>query len=421
MLIKNGEVLLQAYADTAYPYEVHQVNDRMLFITGLGHSNCTVIEGDTSLILIDTLDSDARAQRLKELLAKHTDKVVKTIIFTHGHPDHRGGSGAFADTAEEVIMSEMKGSALRYYEQINDVLGKRTKYQFGTSLSKEECISQGLGIREGYIVEDGKYNFLAPTTLLKDDIEERVIDGVPFTFVSAPGETNDQIFVWLPEDKVLCCGDNYYGCFPNLYALRGSQYRDIASWVDSLSAMLEYPSEILLPGHTKPIFGHKQIHEVLSNYRDAIAFILKETLYYMNQGCSMSETVEKVKLPAQYAQLSYLQEHYGCVEWAVKGIYNGYVGWFDGNPAHLHPLPDHIFNEKLVNLIGEDKLLEEIKTSFEKEEYTYVLQLCEMMKDKEALELVRNYKQEALLALAKQETSACGRNYYLSCAKEYGK
>ena len=89
-----------------------------------------------------------------------------------------------------------------------------------------------------------------------------------------PGETDDQILVWLPEKKVLCCGDNYYGCFPNLYAIRGSQYRDIAMWLDSLETLRSYPAEYLLPGHTAPIYGNEKIREVLGNFKDAIEYIL---------------------------------------------------------------------------------------------------------------------------------------------------
>ena len=157
--------------------------------------------------------------------------------------------------------------------------------------------------------------------------------------VSAPGETDDQLFVWLPEEKVLCCGDNYYGCWPNLYAIRGSQYRDIAAWVDSLSLILSYRPKILFPGHTLPIYGEEEIQTTLGNFRDAIQSILLQTLDCMNQGMDMLEAVEQVKLPEKYRDLPYLQEFYGTVSWTVKGIYAGYVGWFDGNPVHLDPSP----------------------------------------------------------------------------------
>ena len=151
--------------------------------------------------------------------------------------------------------------------------------------------------------------------------------------ISAVGETDDQIFVWLPEDQVLCCGDNYYGCWPNLYAIRGSQYRDIATWVDSLKEIMSYPSKAVLPGHTMPLIGEDRIKEVLGNFTSAIEFVLLETLDCMNAGMSESQTVEAVKLPEKYLNLPYLGEFYGTVEWSVRAVYNGYFGWFDGDAS----------------------------------------------------------------------------------------
>lgn len=95
--------------------------------------------------------------------------------------------------------------------------------------------------------------------------------------MSAIGEMDDELFVWLPDDKVLCCGDNYYGCWPNLYAIRGSQYRDVATWVDSLENMISYHAEALLPGHTIPIIGADEVKVTLSNYKEAIQYILFQT------------------------------------------------------------------------------------------------------------------------------------------------
>lgn len=416
MLVENGEELLQKFAETAYPYEIHRINERILHVVGLGHSNVTVIEGHHSLILIDTLDTDERAEILKERLKEYTDKEVETIIFTHGHPDHRGGSGAFESTVKEVIAFTAKKPMLKYYERLNDVLNQRGEYQHGYLLNDHEAICQGIGKREGFTQNEGKYHFLNPTTLYNDECVERVIDGVKIKLVSAPGETDDQIFVWLDTEKVLCCGDNYYGCFPNLYAIRGTQYRDVATWIDSLELILSYHPQYVLTGHTKALIGETQINEVLGNYKETLEYILLNTLDYMNQGMSESEVVEKLQLPSHLSQLSYLGEFYGTLEWSVRSIYNGYLGWFDGNPTHLHPLPEHIFNSKLVSLIGQDKLVLEVQNAMNTKQYQLALQYCDMLihSGYPAQEL----KKKALLAIARWETSANGRHYYLSCAKE---
>ena len=91
MLVENGQELLQQYAERSFrDHEVLKVTDRVYYFMGFGHSNATLVIGDNSCILIDTLDTDARCTRLVETIQTITDKPIKTLIYTHGHPDHTG-------------------------------------------------------------------------------------------------------------------------------------------------------------------------------------------------------------------------------------------------------------------------------------------------------------------------------------------
>ncbi|MBP1919870.1 alkyl/aryl-sulfatase [Youngiibacter multivorans] len=407
-----GEQRLISFTEENYRKTITKVNDRIYHFLGFSHSNAVAIFGDTSVILVDTLDSDECAEDLKAELLKITDKPVKTIIYTHGHPDHRGGAGAFRDTAEEIIAFLPQKPILKYYERLNDVLAKRGTYQHGYGLTDEEAICQGIGIREGKEIGKGKYDFINPTTTYNEKTIERVIDGVKIRLVSAVGESDDQVYIWLEDDRVICTGDNYYGCWPNLYAIRGTQYRDIAAWIDSLNEILSYEASALLPGHTKPLIGYDQIQNHVGTFRDAIEYVLFQTLDCMNRGMTMSEAVENVKLPSTYTEKDYLGEYYGTVEWAVKSVYTGYLGWFDGNPVKLMPVSDREFNKALLDLIGVEKLLEKIKGCMEKEEYQLALQLLELTEN-------NDLKKEALLMRAKQMTSANARHYLIASAKEF--
>lgn len=419
MLAKNAEQRLQKYAQESYPKKVYQINERIRCYVGYGHSNCIVIEGDSSLILIDSLDSDVRAEKLREELAAWTDKPVRTIIFTHGHPDHRGGSAAFADTANEVIAFAPKRPVLKHMDKISELLNARSARQFGHHLTDEELITQGLGIREGMTCGEGGYRFLKPTVLYTEDEVERIIDGVKLKLVSAVGETDDQIFIWLPDDEVLCCGDNYYACWPNLYAIRGSQYRDIAAWVDSLGLIMTYPAKVLLPGHTNPLFGYETIMEVLGNYKGAIEYVLLKTLDCMNRGFSESETVEAVKLPPEYRDKPYLGEYYGTVEWSVRSVYNGYIGWFDGNPSNLYRPSDQTCAKHLTELAGAENLLMGAKKALENGEYQLaVLDADLLLLAKELQAEAKAVKIEGLRKLAGLTTCANARHYYMEWIKE---
>lgn len=407
-----NEEKLKSFTLKSYAKDIVKVNDHIYFFIGYGHSNAIAIIAHHSVILVDTLDSDVRSKILLEDLKKITDKPVKTIIFTHGHPDHRGGAVTFKDTVEEIIAFDSMKMPPKYFDRIAPFLNERGEKQFGIPLSDEEAISQGIGIREGRAVNEGTYQFLKPTTLYHEDKIERDIDGIHLELVRAPGECDDELFVYLPDDKVMCAGDNYVGCFPNLYAIRGTPYRDVTVWIETLERMLTYDTEYFLPGHGSLLQTQAKIKEVIGNYKDAIESILFQTLDCMRQGMTLDETVQAVHLEDKYQSLEYLEEYYGTVEWSVKSIYNGYVGWFDGNVNQLMPVSVNVYNKTLLELIGEDKLIEKVKNLMQKEEYQLSLQLLELVDD------YKDLKKECLLNRAKQMTSANARHYFICAAKE---
>lgn len=415
----TGEEKLRKFTEEQYKKQVTKVNHRIYHFLGWGHSNATAIIGETSVILVDTLDSDERAKRLRAELATITGKPVRTIIYTHSHPDHRGGAGAFRDTVEEIIAFKARTEPLDGYGRIAAALNQRGEFQFGYELTDEENISQGIGPREGKAVGDGVYDFMPPTTVYDVDTTTRTIDGVTMELTAAPGETDDQLFVWLEEDKVMISGDNYYGCWPNLYAIRGTQYRDIAQWIKTLEKILSYPAEALLPGHTAPLIGRDQILEVVGNFKNAIASVFDQTLDCLGRGLTLAETVESVRLPEELRDKEYLGEYYGTVEWSVKGIYNGYVGWFDGDAAHLMPCPRREFSAAVLELAGgPDKLLAKALSCLEKGESQLALELLELLGGEAQSGKIKEVKRRALLARAAQMTSANARHYYICSAKE---
>lgn len=419
MLIPNGA---QALADFSAQFDketVTQVTDGVWFVSGLGLSNSIFIEGTTGVILIDTLDTLERGNRLSEIIRECTNKEVKTIIYTHGHPDHTGGANAFQQGGPKIVAFAPVKQPLEKAELLQDTLNLRAVRQFGYFLSDKEAISQGIGPREGISYGEQRA-ILPPTTLYQQAQVTHVFDGVEVELIHLPGETEDHAMIWLPRQKVLCCGDNYYGCFPNLYAIRGGEYRSIAAWANSLDTLLSYPAEYLLPGHTAAVIGHEAIQTTLKNYRDALDYILTETLKGINAGKSPEQLAAALRLPEEYADLPYLGEYYGCVEWTVREIYAAYVGWFDGNPTNLHPLAPRVRTEKVLELMGGGpKVLAAAQGALQVGEYQWCMELCDLLlSENEGDRRALLTKAEALQKIAEYETSANGRHYYIACAKE---
>ena len=97
---------------------------------------------------------------------------------------------------------------------------------------------------------------------------------------------------------------------------------------------------------------------MLTDYRDAVQFIHDKTVEGINKGLTPDELVEYVQLPERLANKDYLQPFYGHPDWGVRTVFNGYLGWFDGNATNLFPLPPKAEAERMAKLAGgKDKLV----------------------------------------------------------------
>lgn len=413
----TGEKKLRENMGMPHSREVVKISDHVYFFNYFGTSNATLLVGESSCILVDAFETDYYAEEAKKEIVKITDKPVKTIIFTHQHADHTGGAGAFSDTVERIIAHT--SSALTYGKtnMLGNVIKERLFNQFGYKLSLEEALSSGLG---PMMPPKGQAKPLQITEWNAEERKKLEIDGLKIVLISAEGETDDQQFIWLPEEKIACCGDDYYASWPNLYAIRGTQYRDVSIWVDSLDKLLDLHAVCVLPGHGEALIGSEKVKETIKPYRDGINYVLEETLKGMNQGLSPDELVNAIKLPPELENLPQLQEYYGTIEWSIRGIYSGYFGWFDGNPTHLGSMDVKEKAEKMLRLMGGvENVLQEIEMSIAKEEMQWATELCDILLDAQVkVEQAREYKSQCLEWLGRMQTSANGRHYYLSVAKE---
>jgi len=400
--------------------ELIQLGERVYMGVGYDGSNAAMIVGDDGLVIIDGLRGVGAAEELLADFRKISDKPIKALIYTHGHGDHTGGASAFIkDPSQTRIIArahfkeELEGNS-----PVKNILIKRNIRQFGRDLPDKDIVNRGVAAGRTPTDRAGK-GYVPPNETFEESLS-LTIAGIDIELRAANGETNDELFVWLPKDKTLFTGDNYYKAFPNLYAIRGSQYRDVKSWGESIHRMSQLPVEHLVPGHTRPLSGKDEIHKNLTNYSEAILSVYNQTIDGMNQGLSVEELCAKVQLPAHLKEADNLQEFYGSVPWGVRSIFFHLVGWFDGNPSQLYPLTPKAEATQIVRLAGgKDKIKEQFQQAIKEKEYQWGMQLADYL-----LALDNNNaeaKQMKILALRKSaatQINAPARNYYLSYAME---
>lgn len=415
---------LKAHPDY-FRKEIVQLADNVWQAFGFAASNVYMIEGDEGVIIVDTSETTAAAANILAEFRKITAKPVHTIILTHSHRDHVSGATVFAEGGQpEIIASKRFSDDALFvksdHPQPVKAMQVRTRRQFGIGLSyPEEIVGIGVGPGDRPLQGMGA-GALPPTRRIGDEGADLTRCGVEMQLVRAPGETPDHIVVWLPQSKVLISGDNFYRSFPNLYAIRGTAYRDFDTWADTMDLLMDFGAEVLAPGHTKALFGADHIRKVLTDYRDAIRHVVDETRNGMDEGLTIDELAHRVKLPARLAEKPYLREYYGRVDFAVRAYFVGTMGWFDGNPTSLSPLAPADEAARMIRLAGgADRVRAEIGAARAAGDHQWALQLVDrLIAAGEDAEDARATKAAILRDHAEGQINCPTRHYYLQCAKE---
>ena len=406
-----------------------KVVDGVYQLRGFDIGNMTLVEGRTGWIVIDALTCrETAAAALAFARQQLGNKPVTALVFTHSHVDHFGGAlgvltpeQARADGVPVLASSGFMEEATSENVLVGTAMGRRSAYQFGKNLERSArgFVDAGLGKGVGY----GTFGVLAPTDLITQPTEERVLDGVRFVFHNVPGaEAPAEMTFSIPALKVYGGAENLAQTMHNLLPVRGAKVRDALRWSGYMQDALDQlgDAEVYVGQHNWPVWGHDRIVDFVTRHRDVYKYTHDQTVRLINAGLTPAEIADQIRFPKSLQTHFGARGYYGDLRHNVKAVYQFYLGAYDGNPAHLDPLPPVEMAQRYVSLVGGPaKAMAAAQTAFDKGDYRWAAELLNHVVFADAGHraarelLARCYDQLGFIAEA-----STWRNSYLTAAAE---
>ncbi len=407
-----------------------QVTDRIYQVRGFDISNMTLIEGNRGVIVIDPLISCECARAALDLYYAHRGhKSVTAVIYTHTHIDHFGGVRGVVDEADVKAGLVPIIAPDKFLEEVtkeNVLIGtpmiRRSMYQFGPLLPKGPRGQVDAGL--GKVTSRGTLSLIPPTQVIVQPLEVHIVDGVEIVFQLTPdAEAPAEMHMYYPGLKALNLAENATHNMHNIYPLRGAQVRDCNAWAKYLGdALVQFApkSEVVFAQHHWPVWGNGRVIDFMTKQRDTYKYLHDQTLRLMNHGLKAGEIAERMTLPASLETNFASRGYYGTLSHNSKSVYQRYIGWYDGNPANLWPLPPEPRAQKLVTYMGgAAAALVKAREDFAKGEYRWVAEIANTIVFSDPTnQEARKLCADAFEQLGYQAESATWRNAYLQGAQE---
>lgn len=407
-----------------------KAHEKVYQIRGFDVANMTIIVGKTGLVVVDPLTSVETARAGLTLARQHLgDKKVVAVVYTHSHVDHFAGvrgvvdADALAKGRVQIIAPEgFLEHAVGENVIAGPAMGRRAAYQFGVRVAPgpEGQLTSGIGLA----VSAGTRSLIPPTQTIARTGQTLTIDGVKFVFQMTPGaEAPAEMNFFLPELGVLCLAENANATMHNILTPRGALVRDAKLWADYLTQSLRLygaQSEVLVTSHGWPRFGGDRIRDFISSHRDAYKYLHDQSVRLMNKGLTGEEIAEEIALPDALSDRWFNRGYYGTMRHNSRAVYQRYMGWYDGNPAHLNALPEEVTAARYVEAMGgAKKVRKAARRAAAAGDYRWAAELLDLAVfadpgDAEARATLADAHEQ----LAYQAESAIWRNMYLSAADE---
>ena len=339
-----------------------KVAPKIYQVRGFDVSTVSFIDAGSGWIVVDPLTTVEVARAALALATEHLgEKPVLAVIYSHSHMDHYGGVGGVTSPAAvaagrvRVIAPE---GFLEHAVSENIIAGpamlRRSRFQFGVTLPR--CAHGEMTSGLGPCPSLGSLSLIAPTDLVTHTGQEITIGDVTMVFQLTPGtEAPAEMNFYIPAMRAVFMAENANLTMHNLLPARGALVRDAKAWADYLTESIRLfagRSDTMFAAHGIPRFGQAEITDFLISHRDAYKFLHDQTVRLMNNGLTALEIAEELSLPPVLAKQWFNRGYYGTMSHNSKAVYQRYLGWYDANPANLHPLPPEPAAKKYVAAMG---------------------------------------------------------------------
>ncbi|MFS2126370.1 alkyl/aryl-sulfatase [Pseudomonas sp. Pseusp97] len=409
-----------------------QVSERIYQLRGMDVSNMTIVEGDDGLFIIDPLTIEETAHAALELYYQHRPhKPVLAVAYSHSHADHFGGVRGVVDEAD------VKSGKVKIYapsgfmehaisENIlaGNAMMRRAQFQFGSLLPRgaQGQLEAGMGKT---LPVGGTLTLIEPTDLIRQQFETHEVGGIQIEFQLTPGtEAPAEMNFYFPQLRALCMSENSTQMMHNLLTPRGALVRDAKAWAEYIDDSLQRygdKTDVMFVSHNWPTWGAQRIQTLLADQRDMYAFLDQRALHLMNQGLTPTEIAQKMeRLPGNLENKWYTRSYYGSLSHNSRAVYQRYLGYYDGNPANLNPLPPVEQGQHYVEALGGAEAVQKLmKAAIAKGEYRWAATLGNnLVFAQPDNQQAKSLQADALEQLGYQSENALWRNMYLTAAME---
>jgi alkyl sulfatase BDS1-like metallo-beta-lactamase superfamily hydrolase len=369
---------------------LYEVGEGIYQVRGLDLANITFIRGDEGWIVFDPLTALETARAGLELINQEVEDLpVTAVVYSHSHGDHFGGVRGVVDPerfaagkVEIIAPLHFMQEAVSENVYAGNAMNRRLFYQYGVLLPASPFGHAGQGLMQN--VAAGNFGLLPPTYVVKEGLEEKVVDGVRMIFQNTPGtEAPSEMNTYFPDKKALWMAENVSNTVHNIYTLRGAQVRDALAWSKYISRALHLfgqEAEIMFASHHWPRWGNERIQEVLEGQRDAYAHLNNQVLHYANQGVTINQIHNVYQVPKSLEDSWYARGYHGSPEHNSRGVLMRFLGYWDANPTTLIPLSPEDSAPLFVEMMGgSDNIIARGRELHDEGKYMYAQEILDKL------------------------------------------